>query len=200
MLYCLCLLIIEIFTSFNNYAYKNQILLFWSQFRILFFNFLFIDIDVTSTRYGSNIQTFFTGLSSERDQSEADKINHQRSSTPVSITQAQSNSGVTRRPSYSQEHISESNIIPSKVAVEGFIRPRAFSKEGNITPTSELSKFMTMNSQNAVGNTNLGGHQQYVQPTKARQDIKVSRHFPEIRSAIAASSDRMVTQPNMLTL
>ena len=138
-----------------------------------------------SNKYGTNIQNFFPGYESKKDQEENEK-NNPRISHPRGITRMQSDSGILLR----QPPGKELNMDGKKVVTEGFIRPRAFSREENISPPSELSKLMTnMNSQYSARNIN----------TLTRQDIATNRNFPEIRNAIAASSERRLSQPNVRT-
>jgi len=138
-----------------------------------------------SNKYGTNIQNFFPGYENKKEQEENDK-NNQRPSHPRGITRMQSDSGILLR----QPPAKEQTTDIKKVVAEGFIRPRAFSREENISPPSELSKLMTnMNSQYSARNIN----------TLTRQDIAAKRNFPEIRNAIAASSERRLSQPNVRT-
>ena len=152
-------------------------------------------------KYGNNFPLPHTSV---REQAEADNINFQRPSQQVSITQAQCDTLVL--PS---KHNAAQNVHnPNKIVVKGFIRPRAFSKEENITLPSELSKNMnnmnnmnSMNSHYGVSNTfpNLVGQPRYVQQTQTRQEVPVHRHFPEIHRAIATSSSRQLPQTTVRT-
>merc|ERR1712013_420451 len=101
-------------------------------------------------KYGTNVQNFFPGYESKKDQEENEK-NNPRISHPRGITRMQSDSGILLR----QPPGKELNMDGKKVVTEGFIRPRAFSREENISPPSELSKLMTsMNSQYSARNIN----------------------------------------------
>jgi len=147
------------------------------------------------SKYGTNIQNFFPGLENTREKEDNEKLN-QKVSHPRGIIRMQSDSGIPRGPPLVKEHNMDGKNVQNKVPGEGFIRPRAFSREENITPPSELSKLMTnMNSHYALRN-NITGQTQYIQP---RQDITAKKNFPEIRNAIAASTERRLSQPTVGT-
>jgi len=100
----------------------------------------------------------------------------------LSITKVQ-NETRTERPT---EAGMQNKNSPRNEA-QGFIRPRSFSREENITSASDLNKLM--NSQYGARN---------LMPTPPlnqnhmRQEMTGPVNFPEIRSAIAASEDRRV--------
>ena len=153
-------------------------------------------------KYGTNIHNFFPGLASERNPNEPNSQRLQQpSSRPISISKVQSD--VQSRQTEARGNVEEIKTVPNKVVVEGFIRPRAFSREENMTSPTELSKLMNnMNSQYAVRNNipNIINQPRSLPTNQNRQEIPVNnRNFPEIRNAIAASTDRRIPQPQVRT-
>jgi len=103
-------------------------------------------------------------------------------SRAVSITKVQNETRTER----STEASVQNKNIPRNEA-QGFIRPRSFSREENITSASDLNKLM--NSQ--YGARNLMPTPP-INQNHVRQEMTGPVNFPEIRSAIAASEDRRV--------